>query len=263
MLNDLTPIVREVKVGSDKHLYGIADLHYGARNFIQKEWDLFIEKVKKDDDALVVIAGDLMNNAIKSSKSSVYDDVCSPSEQKQWLTEQLSPIADKIVCGVPGNHEYRSVREVDLNPLYDVFCKLGIEDRFRENGCFCVIRFITDENGERLKRSNKVVNPSYSLFVTHGKGSKNKLLNFATTIEGVDLIVSGHIHESDSLPKAKLLFDTHNNTVVTKPYNVLVLPSWLEYGDYALRDLYSPTAIPEVVATLSAHGKRITISQSI
>lgn len=261
MLCDFVPIVREVEIGRDKRIYPVADLHYGARNFCEKEWALFVDKIKNDDDALVVVAGDMMNNALKLSKSNVYEDVCRPSEQKAWLVEALKPIKHKILCGCTGNHEHRSVKEVDDNPLFDVFCKLDIEDRFRENGCFCIVRFITDENGNKLKRQCKELNPSYSLFVTHG-GSLNKLKNFSVTLEGIDLVFAGHLHNADALPKARLVLDPQNNKVITKPYNVVITPSWLEYGGYALRDLYQPNARPEVCVTLSSYKKKVTVSQS-
>jgi hypothetical protein len=40
----------------------------------------------------------------------------------------------------PGNHENRNDKEVDNNPLYDVCCKLDIEDKFRENSAFIILR---------------------------------------------------------------------------------------------------------------------------
>ena len=78
--------------------------------------------IEEDENAYLILTGDMMNNATKSSVSDIYSEVCSPSEQK--MHDPAVSVKDRILC-VMGNHENRSKKEVDLDPLYDVFVMLG------------------------------------------------------------------------------------------------------------------------------------------
>jgi hypothetical protein len=72
----------------------------------------------------------------------------------------LEPLRDRIICGVSGNHERRSVKDCDDDPAYDIMCKLDIEDKYRENIAFVKIQFgRQDANGQK--------NPTYKIAVTH------------------------------------------------------------------------------------------------
>ena len=68
-----------------------------------------------------------MNNATKTSVSNVYAETMRPREQKRKLVEMLTPLRDKILVATPGNHERRSIRDVDEDPMYDIMCKLDLE----------------------------------------------------------------------------------------------------------------------------------------
>ena len=118
----------------------------------------------KEENSYIILGGDLINNGIKSSVSNVYDETMRPREQKKLLVEMLSPLKDRILCAVSGNHERRSSREVDDDIIYDVMCKLDIEDVYRENLAFLKIQFGT-------ARSDGKVNPTYVICITHGTGS--------------------------------------------------------------------------------------------
>ena len=118
------------------NVYPLGDVHIGSKEFDLKLFQQWIEMVKSDPNGAVVIVGDVMNMGLRNSKSNVYEEKLSPMEQKEFCYELLSPISEKIIAGCPGNHEYRMVKEVGTNPLYDVFCRMRIEDRYRENVCF-------------------------------------------------------------------------------------------------------------------------------
>ena len=263
MIDDLIPIVIDLPVGEDIKISPISDLHYGSPQFKAKEWKDFIQRVTNEPNHHVIIAGDMINNALKSSVSNIYEETCRPSEQKRWLAEQLKPIKDKIICGVSGNHERRSMKDSDDNPLYDVFAKLDIEDRYRENAAFVLLRIGASERN--LSGKDR---PSYSICVTHGNGngtfigsSANKVEKFGMAIDGIDCIVSGHTHKPITFPSGKLFFDTKNKKVSVKQFIVVTATSWLNYGGYALAKGYSPAAFRQNEIILSAKSKDIKVIQ--
>ena len=163
MLDDFQPIIHELE-GRDIRLYPVADVHIGAAEAALPEFEAFLRKVKDDPDAYVCIVGDLLNNAVKSSVSDVYRETMSPSAAVDYAVEKLQPIADRILAIVGGNHERRSTKEVDLDPLYCVASMLrrsdgsSLQDIYRPSMAFMRVK---------LKRGR--VKDTYAIMMTHGK----------------------------------------------------------------------------------------------
>jgi len=183
-----------------------------------------------DPVGYVVLLGDMINNGIKHGKSNVYKETMSPFEQKLWLTEALRPFTERLLGAVRGNHEERSAREVDDCPMYDVMASLGIPDLYRENAAFLKVNI-----GQR-KMDRQV---SYGLFLGHGV-SKSKTQNFGYSIDGLDIMITGHTHDPNSTFPAKIVMDMHNETVKTVGFKRIVVPSFDEFGGYVLKGMYMP-----------------------
>ena len=240
-------ITRHFAPKQDIKIYLIADLHAGALEFLSGEWHKFREKVLNDPNAYIIIAGDMINNATRSSISNVFDEVMRPREQKRWLADQLADFAemDKILCATDGNHERRGERDADDNPMYDVMAKLDCEDIYRPDMAFLKLQF-GSVNG------NGLLNPTYTLAVTHGSGggaqtgsSVNKAEKAAAYFEGIDVMVTAHTHKGHVSKPAKYVFDKHNNRI-SRSYTVVVgCVSWLEWAGYAMRKLLPPAHIAD------------------
>ena len=262
MISDMIPVVREFPAREDIRLYAVSDLHVGAAEWQEQAWAHFRKAILDDPDAYIIVAGDMMNNGIKSSVTNVYEETMRPREQKARLVEELTPLRDRIICGVPGNHELRSVKETDDDPLYDVFCKLDLEDVYRGNGAFCLIR-MGSKNGDGR------TNPTYRIAALHGSGGGalmggyvNKAERFGMAIDGLDLLVLGHSHKPATWPTGKLVFDPQNNRVTIKPFRVVVSTSWLDYSAYALRKMLTPTVVCQTRITLFGDHKAIEVAQT-
>ena len=94
-----------------------------------------IAYVKDNERAYVILNGDLMNNATKTSVSDCYAEEIPPMQQLETLCELLEPIKDKILMITQGNHEARTYRTdgIDLTALLSK--QMGIYDRYvREGG---------------------------------------------------------------------------------------------------------------------------------
>ena len=229
MLDDFTLIHAKYEDLPHLNLYPLGDGHIGSNECDLELFKQWVEMVKNDPYGVVVIVGDIMNMGLRNSKSNVYEEKLSPMEQKELCYELLLPIADKIIGGCPGNHEYRAVKEVGMNPLYDVFCRLRIEDRYRENACF--IKLTVGKQGR---------NPNtYGLVLTHGS-TKTKDEKWTYGVDGCDCFISGHTHEAIHKPFGKIRMDLSHNKVKTVGYHHIVVLPFQSYGGYAIRGKYMP-----------------------
>ena len=234
MLDDFTPIIHRLP-GRTAKVWAVADVHIGARECDLEGFADFIAKVARDADSYVVIVGDLLNNATRSSVSDVYLETMSPSQSVDYAVSLLQPIAGRILGVVGGNHERRSRREVDLDPLYAVCSMLRredgttLQDVYRPNMAFV-----------RVTLRNGNTHDEYALMLTHGK-TLNKRKQFVNVVEGIDAAITAHTHTPDILLPARIKFSTRNTVTV---HNVVSLCacSWLKSGGYALSGLYQPQA---------------------
>ena len=217
-------------------VYPIADVHYGAIEHNETGWNQLIKEIQNQPNAFIVLNGDLINNSTRNSKvgTGVYDDLCSPRKQKQYMTEALAPIASKVLCILEGNHERRS-REVDDSPTRDIACKLGIEHLFRESVAFMAIGI-----GDRKKGNTP--NDVFRFAVTHGSGMGSKNEPFSRIIEGLDCLIVGHTHKGSVTRPSKLVIDCRNDVVVQRDFVICSCVSWMEYGGYAVEKMLLPHA---------------------
>lgn len=212
------------------NIYPLGDVHLGSKECDLELFKQWIETVKNDPNGVAVLIGDIMNMGLRNSKSNVYEEVLNPMQQKELCYELLEPIADKIVAGCSGNHEYRAVKEVGTNPLYDVFCRLRIEDRYRENACFVKLTVGKQKNN----------NPNtYAVVLTHGS-SKNKDEKWTYGVDGCDCFISGHTHLGTHQPLGKIRIDLSHDKVKTVGYQHVVVMPFQKYGGYAIRGKYMP-----------------------
>jgi hypothetical protein len=109
---------------------------------------------------------------------------------------------------------------------------------------------------------------SFGFCVTHGSGggiytgaALNKSERYGNLIEGLDCIVTGHVHKGFISKPSKIVLDTRNGKVSMRHYVAISCVSWLNYGGYAARTMLLPAQIcdPQKLR-LSAdhHGKKIT-----
>ena len=225
-----------------------ADIHTGSAEFDEKKWGQFEELLKRPD-TFVIFAGDQCEYATKQSKSDVYTQAISPSQQKRWWIEHLRNYKDKVLCIVDGNHEYnRASKEADDFPLYDIALALGIEDRYRSEAAFVDIGVGSVKGGSRQVH--------YVIRVQH-QAKNNVNHGTADGIEGIDVFVSGHTHKPIDKPLGKLVYDPKNKTVSHKDVENIVCGHFLKFGGYGERNGYRPTA--QKLFSLILSGKKKAI----
>lgn len=231
-------------------IYPLGDVHVGSREFSLELWNKWKKMVMDDENGFVVLVGDLMDNALRNSKTNIFEATMMPHEQKEWLVTELKPMKDKIIGAVAGNHEYRSMLESGSCPMYDILCKLDLEDLYRPNMAFMKIN---------LGEKNKERQFSYTFVLAHG-ASRGKVDKFGYAIDGMDVMITGHTHSAESPFPAKIVMDAHNEQVRLVGFTRIVVPSFAKMGGYALKGMYMPQDSGKIpVVILSGKEKKVQV----
>lgn len=212
------------------NIYPIGDLHIGSREFNIDSFNRWKKTVMEDEFAKVVIVGDIMDMATKTSVTNIYEATMTPFEQREWVIREFGEFKDKIVGAVRGNHEYRANNLLGICPMYDVLAKLDIGHLYRPN-----MTFIKVNLGSR----NKDRQVSYTLVLAHGQ-ARNRTKQFPYAVDGMDIMVTGHFHEPSNTFPSKIVIDSKNETVSFKPFTHITVPSFTTLGGYTLRGMFMP-----------------------
>lgn len=261
MKSDFELIVHKLPACHEAKLYIISDPHVGAIESNLEGWERFTSSILNEKNAYIAILGDMMNNATRSSVSNIFEETMRPREQKRYIVNALKCLTEKIVCIVPGNHEQRSIKDADDEPLYDIACKLDLEDVYRPNIAFVRLCFGERDAGNGRKKPFQ----SYVIACTHGTGggiytgaAVNRNERFMNIFEGVDVLAVGHTHKGTVTKPVKIAVDPIHNTITQKTVTVVSACSWLSYGGYADRKMLLPSATqdPEQPQTVLFGGLR-------
>lgn len=255
MLPDFEMIQHQFYGGHDITIFPIFDVHLGSPECMEQEFIRFINMVADTPNAYLIMGGDLVDNGTKSSLTNPFRATMRPSQQKREMAKILEPAKDRILCFVPGNHERRSGKDADDDPVYDIAAKLDLEHLYREN-----IAFIKIQLGKARDVGGKY-RPTYILVVNHGSGggiltgsAVNKNERFGYVIDGMDVLITGHTHKPYTTQPGKIKIDPFNNQISVRPFKVISATSWLEYGGYAAQKMLLPTT--HCINTLTLRGKK-------
>ena len=258
MLNDFEMIVHRFPDREDITIFPIADVHVGAKEHLTGEWNKFCKYIQGVPNGYIMLVGDLLNNATKSSVSNVYDEVLRPNEQKELMIKYLTPLKDRILCALPGNHERRTSKEVDQDITYEIVSRLGVENLYRENIAFIKLQFGNNQKG------NGGGNPTYILAATHGSGGGvlpggviNRNERFGYAIDGIDALIVAHSHKIMASMPAKMKVDPTHNRINLVPFRVIVASSWLGYSGYPVQKQLLPGGNAANRLVLCGHEKKM------
>ena len=220
-------------------LYVLSDAHIGDSNADLQTLRNIVEFIKTTPECYCVLLGDILNTATKNSKSDIYSESLNIMEAQKLALEILSPIKDKIIAMTPGNHENRVWRDVGVDLSLWLAEKLGLQDKYRNNGVALTISFGKDING-RTYRLN--------VFGQHGGyGGGRKLgaaMNALEDLDGIvgnaDIYIRAHTHQPVQGSRNVFLFDDKGNVSRNTKY-YFNAPSVMSYGGYAYDKGYKPT----------------------
>lgn len=227
-------------------IYPLSDVHLGAEGAEVQAFYALVNQIAKEPNSYVTLQGDLIDNGTRNSVTNIFRATMPPSQQKREMAKALEPIRDKILCLLPGNHERRSGKDADDDPMYDIAAKLDLEDRYRKD-----IAFIRIALGKRTSGAGKNGKPySYLLACVHGAGGGalpgsgvNRADRFMQAMDGVDVFIMGHTHKPFALRGSKLVIDAANKRVTRRPTLSMCAGAWLGFVGYPVEKLMTPAAM--------------------
>jgi len=243
----------------EAHVYTLSDLHLGDVHCNEHEIAEQIKRITEDCSALVVLNGDIMNTAIRTSISDVYTEKLSPMQQIEAAVKMLKPIKDKIIGATCGNHEARIYRTDGVDTMRLVCRELGCEDKYHPDGVLIFIQF-----GVAKSHKNRADKPLYkqiyTIYATHGTGGGRKegakaiRLADMASIVGADVYIHSHTHLPMVMKNMCYRADTQNKSA--RPVERLFVNTGasLDYGGYGQVNEYKPTSHQTPVIILS--GKK-------
>lgn len=199
----------------------------------------------------VIVCGDIINNNLKNSVGSVYEDIIRPSDQKKLAKELLSQIQDRILVMVSGNHEDRSKKETDQDATEDMADYLRVP--YREEDAVVKVAF----RYESGKSEN-----TFSIYVTHGSGGGKKPGSALNNVEALsmnilcDVYIVGHSHKKIGHKALFRIPDFINNVIREIEQLYVVSASWMNYGGYGKKKAYRPQARGSVPINLEGRSKK-------
>ena len=117
------------KQQNEIEVHVIADVHLSDPNCDIRGVQKRVADIAAKDNAYAILAGDLIDNATRSSIGDIYSTQLSPMEQIQLANKTFAPLKGRILCAVPGNHEERTYRADGIDITWLIANELGAGDR--------------------------------------------------------------------------------------------------------------------------------------
>jgi len=93
----------------------LSDVHIGSKVHREALFDEAIDRIKKEKNAYVILAGDMIENINKMSVGDQMDQNLTVNEQVRTCVKKLAPISHKIFALLDGNHEDRTERSAQVS----------------------------------------------------------------------------------------------------------------------------------------------------
>lgn len=225
-------------------IHTFADLHIGDTSCDKEKIRERIEAVKAKENAFVILNGDIMNNATKTSVSDCYAEEIPPMEQMERFVSLFEPIKDKILAVTSGNHENRTYNKEGID-LTAVACKqLGIADKYSKSGALIFVKF-----GKGVKHENdRASKQLYTIYCTHGSGGGRKegakairLADMANIVDA-DCYIHSHTHLPMVMKQGFYRVDRLNGTANKVDKLFVNTSAMLDYGGYGQTFEFKPSS---------------------
>jgi hypothetical protein len=225
----------------------VGDIHFGNPMQNEKIVEDLIYELKWDERQYWINAGDMLeNNGKEQSHDGVWTDTMTPEQQLETYIEKFSPVVDKLLCAIDGNHDNRTKNKTQISLMRRAAKEMGYFDRYTSDGAYLVTRF-----GNRLYRGRRERRPDrqclYRGFITHGSTSGTTTSSKASGLEklgnicNADYYVGAHTHSQIVFRDRFYEFDENNKNSLSHIDRWYInTGSALEYGGYALTARYTP-----------------------
>lgn len=209
------------------------DVHYGHFAHKHTKFMSYVRWIRDNPNVYAVIGGDLMENAIDDGRGMSYDQNKNPSSQLNDMVHMLAPIAHKILCAIPGNHEERTFKKTGIEVMEVLAERLDIP------------YFSGPVVMDVLANTHR-----WGFYISHGYGNsqtKGGKMNMASRPKGftglINFFISGHVHDRVVECETQIVQDPINCRLRYVNQWTVVAPSFLGWEEtYAYKAGYRPPA---------------------
>lgn len=236
-------------VAETVYIYPLGDVHIGDKNCDMRRLDKYLEYLARDDGIprFMIGLGDWLNVATRHSKSSPHQQSLTFDGQMDLAVEKLSPIADRILAMVIGNHEDRLVDHVGFDPMKHLCERLDIPYL----GYSGVVALRVDAPKKKDSNTNRPGRvPQYIFYVHHctgggntAGGKMNRVVKLADIFPDANIYLGGHTHGEGSTKGTAERWDMGKKKIFEQERLFVNTGAFLKYGGYAEAKQLSPTGI--------------------
>lgn len=239
-------------------ILAVADYHWADPNSDHDRIRKDIKYIEEHDNVFCVLNGDLMDCAIASSIGDTYSATLTPMDELRVCVEMFKPIAHKILCVVPGNHEMRHYRTNGVDMTMLMCQQLGIEDRYSPTTALVFIRFGEMQDGKSHRRK-----AAYTMYVSHGNGGGRKeggkiqrLVDLSTIVDA-DIYLCGHTHLPAVLKDGFARPCMANSSITYGTRLYVNTSAKLNYGGYGDAGGFKPPCLDTPIIKLNGTRKEV------
>ena len=233
----------------------LADYHYADPHSDHDAIRKDIDYVNSHENAYCVLAGDLLDCALKSSLGDAYTNL-SPMEELTAMMDLVQPIAHKILAIVGGNHEARHYKTNGVDMTRLLAKQLGIEGKYSPDTALVFLRVGSDR--DHARRHRPIL---YTIYLTHGSGGGRKeggkiqrLADYCQIVDA-DLYIAGHTHLPASFKTGFARPSAANNSITYCTKLFVNSAAKLQYGGYGDTGGFKPPCIDTPHILLSGEHK--------
>lgn len=248
------------KTVTSARILPLADLHLGDINCDIVKIKEMIKFAVENDDVYIILNGDLINNATKTSVSDVYSETVKPMEQLKTAVELFEPVKNKILCITSGNHEARTYKNdgIDLTEL--LARELDVADRYAPESAVLFLSLgVSSHASPKADRQT-----CYSFYVSHGygggrkEGGKVNSLADVSSIVDVDCYIHSHKHLPVVFKESFFRTNPIKKTVALVDKLFVQTSSFLKYGGYGERYGFKPASTDTPIIYIDGLKKKMT-----
>ncbi len=226
---------------SDTHIGDPAGLGGSSEEgrYATTKFSKMVTWIKNTPEAYAFLMGDIFDAVTKTSLGNVYEQEYNIKTAKEYASDVLSPIKDKILGAISGNHEDRIERAVGENPVENWSEHFGID--YFPNWCAYFFLKIGEARTGKRDRRRPIVYTMFLHHITGGgrtKGGKLNRVAYLKEMALADLYCGAHVHLKGAF-KGKYIYGDMNNYKIREQQQTYVATgSYMGYAGYSIRGQY-------------------------
>lgn len=233
-------------------------MHVGDEFFDEQKFLGYRRWVEQTPNAYVLLNGDILNIATIGSVSDSYSGL-RPQEELEKAVDLLSPIKDRILVSVAGNHERRIYKESGIDIAKILADRLGCY--YAGDESYLKIR-IGSKRGHQANGKPVV----YTIFMQHGHrggrtvGAKiNAIAAMASTCLA-EIYIGSHIHSITAHVDLYLVPEIRANKIVEMKRTFISSGAFLGRGGYGVTHAFPASKLGSAKIRLDGTRHDVHIS---